>query len=172
MTIVLGYDPVTLREQVDQEALELRLAELGNGRSREILNERVGLLRLAGRLDEALDVANQALREARFGGDRQELVLARMRRAEVQQSLGKLDAALAELSDCVAEARSHDWPIAQAFALQHHGMVQFELGQFAAAARDFREAAAVRVRIKAPAEQVDISMLALSVAESLAASGS
>ena len=172
MQIVLGYDHVTLHEQVDQEALELRLIELGEGRSREILNERVGLLRLAGRLDEALDVANQALREARFGGDREELLLARMRRAQVQQSLGKLDVALSDLADCVAEARSHDWGMTEAFALQYRGKVQFELGQFDAAARDFRQALSIRVRIKAPSEQVQSSTLALEVAESLAAAGS
>jgi tetratricopeptide (TPR) repeat protein len=172
MTIVLGYDPVTLREQVDREALELRLGELGNGRSRDILNERVGLLRMAGRLDEALDVANQALREARFGGDREELLLARMRRAQVQQFLGKLDVALAELTACVTEARAHDWTAAEAYALQHRGKVQFELGQFDAAARDFRLAVSIRVRIKAPSDEVDSSMLALSVAESRAASDS
>jgi tetratricopeptide (TPR) repeat protein len=172
MTIVLGYDPDTLREQVDREALELRLEELGNGRSREILNERVGLLRIAGRLDEALDVANQALREARFGGDREQLLLARIRRAQVQQYLGKLDVALADLTACVTEARAHDWTAAEAFALQHRGKVQFELGQFDAAARDFRLAVSIRVRVKAPAEQVDSSMFALSVAESRAASES
>lgn len=166
MSIVVGYDPVSLREKVDLAALGERLDELGELRSSTALNEKVGLLRLANRLDEAWDVANEAVRQARFGGDREALVFARVRRAQVQQYQGKLDAALVELSDCVTEARRHDWAAAESFALQHRGKVYFDQREFPAALRDFREALTIRVRIKAPSNQVDSSMVAIAVTES------
>jgi predicted negative regulator of RcsB-dependent stress response len=167
VSIVIGYDNVTLREQVDEEALEQRLAEIGEGRSRAVLNEKVGLLRLAGRLEDAWDVANEAVRQARFSGDREELTLARIRRAQVQQALGKLDAALVEITDCVTEARTHDWAAAEAFGLQHRGKVRFDLGEMDRAIRDFRDALTIRVRIKSSPDEIDSTMFAITVAESL-----
>ncbi|MDI2098521.1 tetratricopeptide repeat protein [Ruicaihuangia caeni] len=169
MSIVLGYDPVTLREKVDLQALGARLEEIGELRSTSALNEKVGLLRLAGQLDEALDVANAAVRLARFGGDREELVLARVRRAQVQQYQGKYETALVELTDCANEANAHDWPAAEAFALQHRGKVWFDQREYEKALRDFREALTIRVRIKASANQIDSSMVAVAVAESFVA---
>ena len=77
MSIILGYDPVTLREKVDLQAAGERLDEIGGQRNTDALNEKVGLLRLVGRIDEAWDMANDALRQARFSGDREELCLAR-----------------------------------------------------------------------------------------------
>ena len=167
MSIVIGYDQVTLREQVDTLALEERLAEIGDGRSRAVLNEKVELLRLAARLEDAWDVANDAVRQARFGGDREELALARIRRAQVQQALGKPEAALVEMTSCVTEARAHDWASAEAFGLQARGKVHFELDNLHAAIRDFREALTIRVRIKSSPEEVDSSMIAISVVEAL-----
>jgi tetratricopeptide (TPR) repeat protein len=164
-SIIIGYDPVTLREKVDESALEARLDELGQLRSSDALNERVALLRLAGRLDEAWDVANEAVRQARFGGDRERLLLARVRRAQVQQFTGKLDAALVDLTSCVNEARAHDWASAEAFALQHRGKVNFELGNIPESLRDFRDALTIRVRIHSSPDMIDSSMIAIAVAE-------
>ena len=56
MSLILGYDPETLREQVDLDACDARLAELGDQRSLQALLERVWLLKVPGRLDDALDV--------------------------------------------------------------------------------------------------------------------
>lgn len=164
--IVLGYDPSTLREKVDLAAIGERLNELGEQRSAAALNEKVKLLRLAGQLDDAWDVANEAVRQARFGGDREQLLLARVRRAQVQQFMGKLDAALVELGDCVREANAHDWANAEAFALQHRGKVYFDQQEYKLALRDFRDALTIRVRIKSSPEQVDSSMVAIAIAES------
>lgn len=171
MSIIVGYDPVTLREKIDDAALAERLDEISELRSSTALNEKVGLLRLSGRLEDAWDVANEAVRQARFGGDREQLALARMRRAQVQQFRGKLDAALTELSDCVAEAHAHDWPGAEAFGLQHRGKVNFELGNFPAALRDFRDALTIRVRINSSPDQIDSSMIAIAVVESFLEGG-
>ena len=40
MSLILGYDPETLREQVDLDACDARLAELGEQRSLQALLER------------------------------------------------------------------------------------------------------------------------------------
>jgi predicted negative regulator of RcsB-dependent stress response len=172
VAIVLGYDPTTLREQVDPAALEERLEELGTLRSAAALDEKVGLLRLAGRLEEAWDVANQAVRQARFGGDREMLTLARIRRAQVQQAQGRLDPALTDLSDCVNEAHSHDWAATEAFALQQRGRVNFDLANYDAARRDFSEALKVHVRIKSSPDEVDASMIAIQITETFIDGGS
>jgi tetratricopeptide (TPR) repeat protein len=166
VSIILGYDLTTLRERFDEAAAEERLAELGELRSRSALNEKVGLLRLLGRLDEALSVGNEAVRQARFTGDREELLRARVRRAQVYQFQGKLEPALVEFSDCVTEAHAHGWAAAEAFALQHRGKVHFDLEDYPAARADFREALTIRVQVKAPSEQIDSSMVAIAVAES------
>src|SRR5690606_15049751 len=120
---------ITLREKVDLRAAGERLEELGELRTSAALNEKVTLLRLVGRLDEAWDTANEALRQARFSGDREELCLARIRRAQVQHYLGKLDTSLIELTSCVDEARGHDWAAAEATALHERGKVNFDLGE-------------------------------------------
>jgi len=166
VTIILGYDPATLRERVDPAAVEARLAELGDQRSVPALNERASLLRLAGRLDEALEISNEAVRQARTGGDREQLLTARMRHAQVLQSQGKLEAALAELDDCVLEAASHDWARTEAFALQHRGKVRFDLHDYRAASRDFRDALTIRVRLSSPPVEIDGSMIAILVSDS------
>lgn len=169
MSIIIGYDPTTLREKVDLAAIGERLAELGEQRSTEALNEKVGLLRLSGRVDEAWDMANQALRQARLTGDREQLCLARIRRAQVQQSLGKLDTALVELTACIQEARDHDWSSTEAFGLQLRGTVLFDQREYAEALTDFRTAAAMRSRIGAPTEEIESSLIAVAITESFVA---
>lgn len=164
--IILGYDPGTLREKVDLAAAGRRLEELGELRSLSALNERAGLLRLVGRLDEALVAANEALRQSRFAGDREQLALARIRRAIVQQYQGKLDVALVELSGCAAEAHAHDWRGVEAYALQHRGKVRFDQREYALALVDFREALDLRLHIESSPDQVESSMIAIAVTES------
>lgn len=166
MSIILGYDPTTLREKVDLLAAAARLDELGELRSTAALNEKVTLLRLVGRLDEAWDMANVALRQARFSGDREELCLARIRRAQVQHYLGKLEPAIIEFTSCIEEARAHDWAAAEALALLCRGKVAFDLGEIKAALLDFRTAVTIRVRIGASADDVDGAMMAIAIAES------
>lgn len=166
MSIILGYDPTNLREKVDLAAAAARLEELGELRSSDALNEKVALLRLVGRLDEAWDMANQALRQARFSADREEICLARIRRAMVQRDLGKPDPAMIDLTSCVEEARSHEWANAEALALLERGKLQFDLKEYKAALIDFRGAVTLRVRIGASAADVDNAMMATAIAES------
>ncbi len=162
--MIIGFDPETLRELVDRPASEARLAELGDGRSTAVLAEKAGLLRMLGRLDEALTIAEQAFRLAHFGGDREELTRARLRRAQVFQYKGEFDRALTEMVACEASAAREGWTSLEAFAAQHSGKVLFELGRFEDARVAFEHALALRVRLDAPAVEVESSRYALSAA--------
>lgn len=149
MSIILGYHAATLREKVDLIEAGQRLALLEEQGEPATLIERIGLLRLVGRLDEALGLAEESLAQARESGDGEQVLLARIRRAQIRQFQGKLDAALGELADCAAGAHDHGWESTEAFALQHHGKALFEKDDFEAALEDFRQATALRERIHA-----------------------
>jgi tetratricopeptide (TPR) repeat protein len=166
LSIILGYDPTTLRERVDLRAAGDRLIELGELRSLSALSEKVALLRLVGRLDEAWEVANEAVRLARFTGDREQLLGSRIRRAQVLQYQGKLDEAHKELSGCVDEARIHEWTALEAFASQHRGKVLFDQNEFEGAVADFTTAVSLREKLGASADELESSLIALAVAES------
>ena len=166
MTILLGYDPVTLRERVDLIEVGARLDELGEMRSMAALCERAWLLKVAGRLDEALDVANAAVRLARFAADRHDLIEPRILRAQVLQFQGKVAEATAEFTVCVDEARIHDWTALEAVALQHRGKALFEAGELDDALRDFHAAVDIRRRLGAPDDQIEACLIAITVTES------
>ncbi|MBG6056962.1 tetratricopeptide (TPR) repeat protein [Cryobacterium sp. MP_M5] len=169
LPIIIGYDAVTLREKVDLRAAGLRLDELGELRSLSALNEKVALLRLTGRLDEAWDIANTALRQARFTGSREELAASRIRRAQVQQFQGKLDEAAAELTHCVLESETHEWAGVAAFARENRGKVYFEQGDLEGALTDFTAAVFLREKAGASSEHLESSLIAVAVVESFIA---
>lgn len=169
LSIIIGYDAVTLREKVDLRAAGERLDELGALRSLAALNEKVGLLRLVGRLDEAMDMANQALRQSRFTGSREDLAASRIRRAQVLQFQGKLDDAAYELTHCVLDAETHEWTSMAAFARQHRGKVYFEQGNLEGALADFTAAVFLREKSGASADQLESSLIAVAVVESFIA---
>jgi hypothetical protein len=166
LSIILGYDPSTLRERVDLLEAGRRLEELGDLRSLSALNEKVALLRLIGRLDDALVIANEALRQARFTGDREQVLAARIRRAQVLQYQGKLDEALIELSACVDNAHINEWMRLEAFALQCRGKVQFDQRDFAPALSDFTSAVFLREKLGAKKDEVESSLVAVAVVQS------
>lgn len=159
--IILGYDPATLRERIDVDAAEARLADVQQFRSLSALNEQVGLLRVLGRLDEAFEVAQTAYRQSRFTGAREDAVAARIRRAQVQQYQGKLDAALVELSGCVDEAVAHEWHQLAGFALQHRGKARFDQGDYRGALADFEAALEHREREGTPSDQIESTTFAI-----------
>ncbi|MDJ0325017.1 hypothetical protein QMG61_14725 [Cryobacterium sp. PH31-AA6] len=169
LPIIIGYDAVTLREKVDLRAAGLRLDELGELRSLSALNEKIALLRLTGRLDEAWDTANTALRQARFTGSREELAASRIRRAQVQQFQGKLDEAAAELTHCVLESETHEWAGVAAFARENRGKVYFEQGDLEAALADFTAAVFLREKAGASSEHLESALIAVAVVESFIA---
>ena len=157
----------TLREKVDLQAAVDRLDELGKLRSLSELNEKVVLLRLLDRLDEAFTIANEAVRQARFSGDREQALGARIRRAQVQQYQGKYTAALQELGLCVEEAQTHEWGTLEAVATLSRGKVHFEMEDYEAALVDFKAAVFLMERLGASIDQLDSSLVAVAVTESL-----
>jgi tetratricopeptide (TPR) repeat protein len=165
-SIILGYDAATLREKVDLRAVGERLDELGDLRSLTALCEKAWLLKVAGQLDEALEVANEAVRLARFTGDRRELVRPRLLRAQVLQFRGAFDEAIHELNACVDEAHTHEWRLYEAFSLQHRGKVYFDMKRFEEALADFTGAARIRRELGAPDEQIESSLIAIAITES------
>ncbi|WP_394553335.1 hypothetical protein ACDF64_03030 [Agromyces sp. MMS24-JH15] len=161
MTLIAGYDPDTLRERVDPDAVAVRLAELGQLRSRDALCERAWLYKVTGRTAEALDQANQALRLARFTGERRDIQRPRMLRATVLQANGDLDAAAGELSACIEEAHAHDWYLLEAIGRQHRGKVRFDQGEFSEALADFAAALELRTAHGATPDQVESTRFAM-----------
>ena len=166
LTIITGYDAVTLREKVDLPAAAERLDDLGKLRSLSALNEKVTLLRLLDRLDEAFEIANQALRQARFTGDRQDFVLCRIRRAQVMQFQGKLEEAASELTQCVLESETHEWNLTAAFARETRGKVHFEQDELEGALADFTAAVFLREKAGASPEELESALIAVAVVES------
>ena len=154
-----------MREQADPQAALARLDELGELRSLSALEEKITLLRLIDRLDEAALIANEAVRLSRFTGDRRQLASSRIRRAQVQQYQGKLDEAQAELSHCVQEAENHEWLDVAASARENRGKVHFDQGSYEAAAADFTAAVFLRERAGASPQELENSLLAVAVIE-------
>ena len=165
LSIILGYDPSTLRERVDLRAAEERLDELGSLRSLSALNEKTVLLRLLGRLDEAYTVANEAVRQARFTGDREQLLGARIRRGQVLQYQGKFDEAIVELTGCVDEARGREWTALEAFAVQNRGKVHFDMQEYEAALSDMTAAVFLREKLGASPAEIEGALTAVAVVQ-------
>ncbi len=88
MNLIQGYDPDTLREKVDERECAMRLAEIENQRSLPVLLERVWLLKVLERLDEALELAEETVRQARMAGTRKDVLRARVLHATVLHLLG------------------------------------------------------------------------------------
>lgn len=124
------------------------------------------LLRLLGRLDEAIEVGNEAVRQARFTGDREQLLGARVRRAQVLQYQGKTDEAIVELTGCVDEARGREWTALEAFAIQSRGKVSFDTGDFESALADMTAAVFLREKLGASPTEIQAALTAVAVVQS------
>ncbi|WP_108248897.1 hypothetical protein [Planctomonas deserti] len=171
-SIILGIDRETLREKVDLRAAGDRLDDLQNQRSLAAITEKVTLLRVVGRIDDAWTMANEAVRLARFTGDRETLLAARIRRAQVQHYQEKFEVALMELSGCVNEAHAHDWIDLEVLALQARGRAYFDRRDYRRALVDFEDANGIRERNNLPAEPYDATTVAIAVTRELLTGGS
>ena len=165
MSLILGYDPETLREQVDLDACAARLAELGEQRSLQALLERVWLLKVLGRLEDALVISEESVRVARMAGTRKDLLRARILHATINQWRGAYAAAEHELSTCAAEAEGQGWPSIAAFALEHRGKTHFDAGDFERARGDFKRALFLRQESGAADAQIESALLAVDAAD-------
>lgn len=154
-----------MRERVDLRAADERLDELGSLRSLSALNEKTVLLRLLGRLDEAMVIGNEAVRQARFTGDREQLLGARIRRAQVLQYQGKLDEAIVELTGCVDEARGREWTALEAFAVQNRGKSHFDLQEYESALSDMTAAVFLREKLGASPAEIEGALTAVAVVQ-------
>ena len=165
MSFIHGYDPDTLREQIDPRQCKERLDEIGEQRSLPALLERVWLLKVLDRLDDALVLSEQAVRVARMAGTRKDLMRARILHASVQQNRGAYAAAEQELTFCADEAEGQGWAGIAAFAYQHRGRVRFDAGELDGARRDFKRALFLRQESGAPDEQLESTLLAIDVVD-------
>jgi len=165
VSYIHGYDPETLRERVDLDECRERLEEIGAQRSLPALLERVWLLKVLDRLDEALTLSEQSVRVARMGGTRKDLLRARILHATVIQHRGALSAAHQELTTCAEEAEGKSWSGIAAFALQHRGKVSYDAGDWDDARRDFKRALFLRQDAGASDEQLESTLLAIDAAD-------
>lgn len=165
MSFIQGYDPETLRELVDLRECALRLAEIETQRSLPALLERVWLLKVLGRLDESLVLADEAVRQARMAGTRKDVLRARVLHATVLQYRGAFAAAEQELATCAAEAEGQRWAGIAAFAHQHHGKNAFDAGDYEQARESFKRALFLRREAGADDHDLETVLLAIEAAE-------
>ena len=165
MSFIHGYDPDTLREKIDARQCKERLDEIGEQRSLPALLERVWLLKVLDRLDDALVLSEQSVRLARMAGTRKDLLRARILHASVVQFRGAYAAADQELTTCAAEAEGQGWSAIAAFAYQHRGKTHYEAGDYEAARRDFKRALFLRQESGASDDQLESTLLAVDAAE-------
>lgn len=165
MSYIRGYDPDTLREKVDPRQCRDRLAEIGEQRSLPALLERVWLLKVLDRIEDALVVSEQSVRVARMAGTRKDLLRARILHASVVLMRGAYAAAEQELTMCAEEAEGQGWAGIAAFAYQHRGKVHYDAEDYESARRDFKRALFLRQESGAADDQLESTLLAIDAAD-------
>ncbi len=165
MSYIEGYDPETLREIVDARRCRDRLDEIGEQRSLPALLERVWLLKVLGRPEDALVLSEQSVRTARMAGTRKDLLRARILHASVLQVRGAFAAAEQELTACAEEAEGKNWSAIAAFAYQHRGKVHYDAEEYEQARKDFKCALFLRQESGASDDQLESTLLAIEAAE-------
>lgn len=162
---IKGYDSETLREQVDQAECAARLAEIEEQRSLPAMLERVWLLKVLDRLDEALSLSDESVRVARMAGTRKDVLRSRVLHATILQYRGAHAAAEQELTTCAAEAEGQRWAGIAAFAHQNHGRNAYEAGDFDQARESFKQALFLRREAGASDEELGSVLLSIEAAE-------
>ncbi|TSD10429.1 MULTISPECIES: hypothetical protein [unclassified Curtobacterium] len=158
------FAPISLRPAVDVDAVHQRLRDLGQSRSTDALAERAELLRLLGRLDESLVIAEEVFRLAMFTGERQDKVAARIRRAHVLHDLGRHDRAAAEAAMARDTAATEEWPELEGAAAEIEGWSLFENDRFDEARAALSRAYQAFRQAGAPSERTDALRTAVEAA--------
>jgi tetratricopeptide (TPR) repeat protein len=158
------FAPISLRPAVDVDAVHQRLRDLGQSRSTEALAERAELLRLLGRLDESLVVAEEVFRLAMFTGERQDKVAARIRRAHILHDLGRHDRAATEAALARDTAATEEWPELEGAAAEIEGWSLFENDRFDEARAALSRAYQAFRQAGAPSERTDALRTAVEAA--------
>lgn len=165
MSFIQGYDPETLRELVDLGECAARLEEIESQRSLPALLERVWLLKVLDRLDEALPLADEAVRQSRMAGTRKDVLRSRVLHATILQHRGAHAAAEQELATCAAEAEGQRWLSIAAFAHHHHGRNAYEAGDYETARESFKQSLFLRREAGAEDRELETVLLAIEAAE-------
>jgi tetratricopeptide (TPR) repeat protein len=165
MSFIRGYDRESLRELVDLDECAARLEEIEEQRSLPALLERVWLLKVLGRLDDALALADTTVRQARMAGTRRDVLRARVLHATVLQYRGAHAAAEQELATCASEAEGQRWLSIAAFAYQHHGKNAYEAGDYETARESFKQSLFLRREAGAADSELETVLLAIEAAE-------
>ncbi|MCJ1712807.1 tetratricopeptide repeat protein [Curtobacterium sp. VKM Ac-2922] len=158
------FAPISLRPAVDVQVVQDRLRDLGQSRSTEALAERAELLRLLGRLDEALVLAEEVFRLTMFTGERSDKVAARIRRAHVLHDLGRYERAATESALARDTAVTEEWPELEGAAAEIEGWSLFELDRFDEAREVLGRAYEAFRAAGAPAERTDALRSAVETA--------
>lgn len=165
MSYIRGYDQETLREVVDLHECATRLAEIESQRSLPALMERVWLLKVLDRLDEALVIADEAVRQARMAGTRKDVLRARVLHATILQYRGAYAAADQELATCATEAEGQRWASIAAFAYHHHGKNAYDAEDYETARESFKQSLFLRRESGAKDSDLETALLAIEAAE-------
>lgn len=165
MSYIRGYDPETLREVVDQRECAERLAEIEVQRSLPALLERVWLLKVLDRLDEALPLADLTVRQARMAGTRKDVLRARVLHATILQWRGAYAAADQELATCASEAEGQGWSSIAAFAHQHRGKNAYDANDIDVAKESFKRSLFLRREAGAGDDDLETVLLAIEAVE-------
>ncbi|MFJ4173318.1 hypothetical protein [Microbacterium sp. NPDC089696] len=165
MNFIRGYDQESLRELVDLDECAARLDEISPQRSLPALLERVWLLKVLDRLDEALALADDTVRQARMAGTRKDVLRARVLHATVLQHRRAHAAAEQELATCASEAEGQRWVSIAAFAHHHHGRNAYESGDYDTARESFKQSLFLRREAGADDRELETVLLAIEAAE-------
>ena len=166
-------DPQTLHEvYLDAAAVDRRIAELRPEIARapddiaELMSrgELVGLLRGSGRLDEALEQAELAMRRAELVGTQAQQHTARLRLAHVHQWRGEFADSNVLFTELLAAADQFG-PVIAAFTHQHAGKNDYDQGHWADAREHFATALRIREELELPPDQIESSRVAVAAAE-------
>ncbi|MBT2501994.1 hypothetical protein [Curtobacterium sp. ISL-83] len=158
------FAPISLRPAVDVDVIQQRLRDLGQSRSTEALAERAELLRLLGRLDESLVIAEEVFRLTMFTGERSDKVAARIRRAHVLHDLGRHERAATEAALARGTARTEEWPELEGAAAELEGWSLFELSRFEEARSALSRAYEAFRQAGAPSERTEALRTAVEAA--------
>jgi hypothetical protein len=153
------------REILDETAATDNLARLAGRRDLAARGERVVLLRILGRLDEAEREGRAAYEMATREGTPRQQVAALLRLAHVLQFRREWAASDRAFGEALARAEALGEPLMLAFAQQHAGRNHVDQSRHAEAVAAFRAALAIREAHHAPADQLESTRGALRAAE-------
>lgn len=153
------------REVVDEPVARAHLDRLTGRDDLAARGERVVLLRMLGRLDEAEREGRAAYEAARHEGTERQQVAALLRLAHVLQYRREWTAADQAFDEAMERARALGEPLMIAFAHQHAGRNHVDQGRYAEAVAAFQVALALREENGAPADQLESTRGALRATE-------